>query len=67
MTPQADKSVKSLRTASSCIRTKRFSISIFRSATNLCTRKLWLINMFTTALHRPKQAEKWLQVRETFN
>jgi len=23
--------------------------------------------MFTTALHNPKQAEKWLRVRETFH
>jgi len=47
-------------------RTSR-SISISRSSTNLSTRQLCDINMTTTALHSPKQAEKWPRVRETFH
>jgi len=43
------------------------SISISRSSTNVRTRQLWDINMFTTALQSSKQAEKCPQVRETFN
>jgi len=70
MTPQANKSVQSLRTAPSCIRTKRiFELleAFYPAFLQILAHAGCETIMFTTALHSPKQAERWPRVRETFH
>jgi len=73
MTPQANKSVfTSLYIQHPAVsgprnfRTSK-SISMSHSSTSLRAWRLRDINMFTTALHSPKQTEKRPRVQETFH
>jgi len=70
MTPQAKKSVNSLRTAPSCIMTKRILElleALYPAVLQIFVHDGCETIMLTTALHSPKQAEKWPRVRETFH
>jgi len=73
MTPQANKSVKSSHTAPGCIRTKIFS-ELLKSFEYFAVLQIFLHGSYKIStcsqlqcMYIPKQAEKWLQVRETFH